>query len=110
MLGVGRFLLGQGELEDAVLVLRFGLALVNVVLEREAAILLAVVALAADDRLTLLFFLFAFYLGTNRYLVAVDRNFDVFLLGTRNIGLDLIDLVVFGRIKLDLGFLGKAFR
>src|SRR6185437_10483839 len=98
----------QRQRKDAVLVVRLGLRCVDVLMKRESAELLAVVAFAADHRLALLLFFLSLHLGTDRDAVAVDRDLDVVLLDARDLGLDDERLVVFGYVHRDLRLLGQV--
>src|SRR4029079_6755209 len=83
--GGSRCALGQSKLQHAVLIARLGLLLVYVLRQRECAVHLAVVALAAQRLLGLLLFLLTLDLGADRDLVAIDRNLNFFILHARNL-------------------------
>src|SRR5208282_555716 len=108
LLRAGHLFLGQRELDHAVCVLGLGLVLIDVMAQRKAAKLAAIIAFAADNLLAPLLFLFLLHFGADRYLVAIDRYFDVLLLHARDFRVYPIGLVVLGKVHLALRLFRQA--
>src|SRR5690349_13519772 len=103
-----RLALGQRQFEHALVVPRFGARRVEVALQRERAVLVAVVTLAANDLLALLLLGLLLHLGADRDLVAVDRHLDVVLVHARHLGLDAKRPLVLGDVHAHLRLLGQV--
>src|ERR1019366_241466 len=96
------FALGQRQLQHPVVELGDDALAVDLVGEREAPRGAAVVRLLDEKAAGCLLFLFLPHLGADRNEIAVDRDADVFLLRSRNLGADLIVLVVLGDVDADV--------
>src|SRR5690606_33149050 len=95
-----RRLLGQRELQNAVLEARGRPGLVDLRGQREAARHRAVVAFAAQHALAFLLLGLALHLGRDRDAIAVDLDVDVLFLHPGHLGLDAV--VAVGLLDLDL--------
>src|SRR5258706_4566238 len=100
LLALRRGLLGQRQLEHAVLELRLGFRLVDFLRQREAAHHLAVHALGVEHALVLGRFLLALDLGLEGHLIAVDADVDIFLLHSRQLCAHHVGAVLLGHVHL----------
>src|SRR5712664_1105434 len=98
LLRCGRRLLRQRQFEHAVGVLRAGAVFVDFLAQPESARYLAEVAFAVQDAFAVFFIALGPRLGRDRYLVAVDVDFDVFLLDSGQFGDHLVFTVLLGYI------------
>src|SRR5512143_2769299 len=94
-------LLGQYQLEHAVPVARGRGGLVDFVRQGETAAHPSRVALGAQDLLARLPFGALLHLGADRHRVGVDRDLDVGLVHTGQVGVDRVALVVLLDVHAD---------
>src|SRR5258708_17039901 len=100
----GRRFLGQRQFEHAVRVLGAGAGVVDFLAQPESARHLTEGALAVQHALAVFFIALGARLGSDRHLVAVDVDLDVFLLDSRQFGDHLAFAVVLGHIDLHAAY------
>src|SRR6266436_1150351 len=96
----GRRFLGQRQFEHAVRVLGAGAGVVDFLAQPESARHRAEVALAVQHAFAIFFIAPGARLGSDRNLVAVDVDLDVFLLDSRQFSNHLVFAVMLGYIDL----------
>src|ERR1019366_520674 len=69
--------------------------------QRKAPIDVAEIPLAAEQAVAIFPFPFPLHFGGNSDLIALDRDVDVFLLHTRQFGMNQVTVLGFDRIHLD---------